>query len=167
MRESSPEPCVPLVLPARARRRGAGPLDFLEEPARPFPRQRSAARVFKTTVRRCLAEGLVGGEGVAVDASMIKADANRQHSAPGSEWVAPETARHAVRNASHMTRSRLTVVLTQFGQRRKPWRTKPRGTASRRRSVISLPVSVAGLGATLRQLQLIEDRAQSLDARRS
>jgi transposase len=54
-------------------------------------------KVFETTVRRCLAEGLVGGEGFAVDASMIKADANRQRSAPGSEWVAPETASHAVR----------------------------------------------------------------------
>src|SRR5436190_11386370 len=54
-------------------------------------------KLFETTVRRCLAEGLVGGEGFAVDASMIKADANRQRSAPGSEWVAPETASHAVR----------------------------------------------------------------------
>src|SRR5438105_3250802 len=54
-------------------------------------------KVFETTVRRCLAEGLVGGEGFAVDASMIKADANRQRSAPGGEWVAPETANHAVR----------------------------------------------------------------------
>jgi hypothetical protein len=40
---------------------------------------------------------LVGGEGFAVDASMIKADANRQRSAPGSEWQAPEAANHAVR----------------------------------------------------------------------
>src|SRR6202035_3337138 len=54
-------------------------------------------KVFETTVRRCLAEGLVGGEGFAVDASMIKADANRQHSVPGGEWLAPETANHAVR----------------------------------------------------------------------
>src|SRR6266567_4310447 len=54
-------------------------------------------KVFETTVRCCLAEGLVGGEGFAVDASMIKADANRQRSAPGSEWVASETASHAVR----------------------------------------------------------------------
>src|SRR6202795_1685850 len=44
-----------------------------------------------------MTEGLVGGEGFAVEASMIKADANRQRSAPGSEWVAPETASHAVR----------------------------------------------------------------------
>src|SRR4030088_439687 len=52
---------------------------------------------FETTGRRCLAEGLVGGEGFAVDASMIKADANRQRSVPGSEWLTPETASHAVR----------------------------------------------------------------------
>ena len=54
-------------------------------------------KVFEMTVRRCLAEGLVGGEGFAVDASMIKADANRQRSVPGSEWLTPETASHAVR----------------------------------------------------------------------
>src|SRR4051794_14688026 len=54
-------------------------------------------KVFETTVRRCIDEGLVGGEGFAVDASMIKADANRQRSLPGSEWQAPEAANHAVR----------------------------------------------------------------------
>src|SRR5580658_9017214 len=54
-------------------------------------------KVFETTVRRCIDEGLVGGEGFAVDASMIKADANRQRSVPGSEWRAPEAANHAVR----------------------------------------------------------------------
>jgi transposase len=42
-------------------------------------------KVFETTVPRCMAEGLVGGEGFAVDASMIKADANRQRNVPGSE----------------------------------------------------------------------------------
>ncbi len=54
-------------------------------------------KVFETTVQRCMAEGLVGGEGFAVDASMIKADANRRRSVPGSEWQAPEAANHAVR----------------------------------------------------------------------
>jgi transposase len=54
-------------------------------------------KVFETTVRRCITEGLVGGEGFAVDASMIKADANRQRSVPGGEWQAPEAANHAVR----------------------------------------------------------------------
>ena len=54
-------------------------------------------QVFETTVERCLTEGLVGGEGFAVDASMIKADANRQRSVPGGEWQAPEGANRAVR----------------------------------------------------------------------
>lgn len=54
-------------------------------------------QVFETVVRRCMAEGLVGGEGFAVDASMVKADANRQRSVPGSEGLSAETANHAVR----------------------------------------------------------------------
>src|ERR1700676_4949910 len=54
-------------------------------------------RLFETTVERCIAEGLVGGEGFAVDASMIKADANRQRSVPGGEWQTPEAATHALR----------------------------------------------------------------------
>lgn len=43
--------------------------------------------LFETTVRRCIAEGLVGGEGFAVDASLIRADANKQRSAGASEEV--------------------------------------------------------------------------------
>src|SRR6202165_4375497 len=53
--------------------------------------------LFETTVARCMAEGLVGGEGFAVDASMIKADANRQRSVPGSEGLPAEVASHAAR----------------------------------------------------------------------
>jgi len=37
VRGGPPEPRLPVVLPTWARRRGAGPLDLLEEPARPFP----------------------------------------------------------------------------------------------------------------------------------
>jgi transposase len=44
-------------------------------------------KVFETVVRRCMDEGLVGGEGFAVDASLIKADANKQCSAEASEDV--------------------------------------------------------------------------------
>jgi IS5 family transposase len=54
-------------------------------------------QLFETTVVRCMAEGLVGGEGFAVDASLIKADANRQRSVPGIEGLPPEVASHAVR----------------------------------------------------------------------
>ena len=42
-------------------------------------------QLFETVVRRCMAEGLVGGEAFAVDASLIAADANKQRSAAGSE----------------------------------------------------------------------------------
>src|SRR5579859_4787433 len=47
--------------------------------------------LFETTVRRCIAEGLVGGDGFATDASLIRADANKQRSAEGSQEVDWET----------------------------------------------------------------------------
>jgi transposase len=40
--------------------------------------------VFESVVQRCMAEGLVGGEGFAVDASVIKADVNRTRGVPGA-----------------------------------------------------------------------------------
>ena len=42
--------------------------------------------LFETTVTRCIAEGLVSGQRMAVDASLIEADANRQFSASKEEW---------------------------------------------------------------------------------
>jgi transposase len=52
--------------------------------------------LFETVVRRCMAEGLVGGEGFAVDASLIKADANRQRCVPGDEGLPPGSASRAI-----------------------------------------------------------------------
>jgi transposase len=43
-------------------------------------------RVFEGVVAMCIAAGLVGGEGFAVDASLIVADANKQRSTPGAQW---------------------------------------------------------------------------------
>ena len=57
-------------------------------------------RVFERVVAACIAADLVGGEGFAVDASLIQADANKQRSIPGSEWQKtrdPETASRAVK----------------------------------------------------------------------
>lgn len=54
-------------------------------------------QLFEMTVERCMAEGLVGGEGFAVDASLIRADVHRQHSVPGEEGLPPEAAGRAVR----------------------------------------------------------------------
>ena len=53
-------------------------------------------QLFETVVRRCMAEGLVGGEGFAVDASLIKADANRQRCVPGEQGLPPEAASRAI-----------------------------------------------------------------------
>ena len=41
--------------------------------------------VFETTVQACIDAGLVGGEGFAADASIIRANANRQNSVPGGD----------------------------------------------------------------------------------
>src|SRR5215218_9632222 len=53
--------------------------------------------LFETVVQRCMDEGLVGGEGFAVDASLIQADANCQRSLPGTEWIAEDRAEAAPR----------------------------------------------------------------------
>jgi len=42
-------------------------------------------RLFETILRRCIDQGLVGGEGFAVDASLIKADASRQKCIEGDK----------------------------------------------------------------------------------
>lgn len=42
-------------------------------------------KVFESTVRTCMDKGLVGGEGFATDASIIRADANRQNHIDGGD----------------------------------------------------------------------------------
>jgi hypothetical protein len=56
--------------------------------------------VFEGVVQRCMTAGLVRGEGFAVDASIVKADANRRRGGPSEEsidWSNPELGRRAVR----------------------------------------------------------------------
>lgn len=53
--------------------------------------------LFETTVARCMAEGLIGGEGFAVDASLIRADVSRQHTVDHHEDLPSEAPGHAVR----------------------------------------------------------------------
>lgn len=64
-------------------------------------RQSDAFRhLFETVLRRCMKEGLVGGEGFAIDASVIKADASRARGVPSAEasgWTAGEAPTRAVR----------------------------------------------------------------------
>jgi len=56
-------------------------------------------RLFEAVVERCLREGLVGGDGFAVDASLIAADANKHRSLPSSEWKAADIGPDACRAA--------------------------------------------------------------------
>lgn len=51
-----------------------------------FRKSNIFGHIFERVVKTCLGAGLVGGEGFAVDASLIEADANRQRSLPGTEW---------------------------------------------------------------------------------
>src|SRR5215831_4137418 len=57
-------------------------------------------RLFERVVKSCVAAGLVGGQGFAVDASLIAADANKQRSIPGKDGDKnrdPEAASRAVK----------------------------------------------------------------------
>ena len=56
--------------------------------------------LFETVLQRCMNEGLVRGEGFATDASVIKADAQRQRAVPGEEgidWGNPAEATRPVK----------------------------------------------------------------------
>ncbi len=60
-------------------------------------------RVFERVVGACIDAGFVGGEGFAVDASLIEADANKCRSIPGDKWdkdkdIDPATAKRAVKD---------------------------------------------------------------------
>ena len=54
-------------------------------------------RLFETVLARCIAEGLVGGEGFAVDGSLIKADASRQKGVEGTTGLPPGSVSRAAR----------------------------------------------------------------------
>ena len=57
-------------------------------------------KLFENVLTRCMAEGLVFGEGFATDASIIKADAQRQRRVAGDseiDWGKPEQATRPVR----------------------------------------------------------------------
>ena len=56
-------------------------------------------QLFEDVVRRCMSEGLVRGEGFAVDASIVQADANRRRGVPSEQpidWRDPALGSRAV-----------------------------------------------------------------------
>ena len=53
-------------------------------------------KLFEMTVERCMTEGLVGAEGFAVDASLIRADVHRQRSVPGEDGLPSDATSRAI-----------------------------------------------------------------------
>jgi IS5 family transposase len=53
-------------------------------------------RLFETVLQRCIDEGLVGGEGFAVDASLIHADAGDRNRVEGASGLPPDAVGRAV-----------------------------------------------------------------------
>ena len=53
-------------------------------------------QLFEATVRRCIEHGLVGGDGFAVDASLIRAEANRQNFCEGPDALPADLSGRAV-----------------------------------------------------------------------
>jgi len=53
-------------------------------------------QLFEATVRRCIDEGMVGGDGFAVDASLIRAEANRQNFYEGPAALPADLSGRAV-----------------------------------------------------------------------
>jgi transposase len=54
-------------------------------------------RLFETVLQRCIDEGLVGGEGFAVDASLIQADASDRNRVDGAAGLPPDATGRAVK----------------------------------------------------------------------
>ena len=96
--------------------------------------------LFETVVARCIAEGLVSGERMAIDASLIEADANKQYSAAKEEWdparIDAETAPRAVREyldtldeAAFGAASEVQPKFTSFSDPASQWTAARKGPA--------------------------------------
>ena len=65
-----------------------------------FRQSDALRRVFESVVAKCIAAGLVGGEGFSIDASLIRADVDKKKRTPGDQpidWPKAEEAPRAVR----------------------------------------------------------------------
>jgi transposase len=96
--------------------------------------------LFESVVARCIAEGLVGGETFAADASLIRADANKQYAAPKAEWdpnrIDVEAAPRAVReyldvldDAAFGAASEVDPKFTSFADPASQWTGAMKGPA--------------------------------------
>ena len=65
-------------------------------------------QVFEAVVRACMEAGLVRGEGFAIDASVMEANASRYHGKPPGEidWSLPERQRGLLRSSLAVSKRR-------------------------------------------------------------
>ena len=96
--------------------------------------------VFETTVARCIADGLVSGQRFAADASLIKADANKQNSTPQEYWeistITPQDASRVVHeyldvldDAAFGAASAVEPKFTSHSDPASPWTAACKGPA--------------------------------------
>jgi len=66
-----------------------------------FQESKLLRNLFEKTVGRCIADGLVSGQRLLADASLIETDANKQNSTPKEDWnrsaIDPNDASRAVK----------------------------------------------------------------------
>ena len=97
-------------------------------------------QLFESVVARCITEGLVGGQTFAADASLIRADANKQYAAPKADWdpgqIDANTAPRAVReyldvldDAAFGAASEVQPKFTSFADPASQWTGAMKGPA--------------------------------------
>ena len=96
MRGGAPQPGVSLVLWIGSRREVPDHSTFSKNRHGRFRDSDLLRRLFETVLQRCIDEDLVGGEGFAVDASLIQADASDRTRVEGAAGLPPDTAGRAV-----------------------------------------------------------------------
>ena len=89
-----------VVLPARHRGSDTRHSVFSRARHERFRQSDALRRIFESVVAKCIAAGLVGGEGFSIDASLIRADVDKKKRTPGDQqvsWPKAEEASRAVR----------------------------------------------------------------------
>jgi transposase len=107
-------------------------------------------RLFETVLARCIAAGIVGGEAFGVDASLIKADANREDGIEPERWSPAEHASRATADISRRSTTRPSGRRRRFSRntsrRSIPPRAGPRRIAARR--ISSMPPTISWTSRT-------------------
>lgn len=88
-------------------------------------------KLFEMTVARCMSEGLVGGEGFAVDASLIRAEANRQNFRSGEEGLPAEPRHVRLRSICRFSMMQRSVLRARRSRRAYRHRIRHRATPQR------------------------------------